>query len=115
MTNNGQTSDHPIQVRWTPDADTPLLGVGGAADNRVYEDAVDGVALTTSATLVDRDGSESLFVEIVGIPASWTILNLNGGTYNAGTQTWSIQLAGGQDFAGGRRSSRRWTATSTCR
>ncbi len=75
--------------------DAPTLQV---EDVCVLEDG--SVLVPISAQLTDRDGSEYLTITVEGIPAGWGV-NPNGGTYDAATHRWTIQLPAGQNFSGG--------------
>ena len=96
FTDNITTVYDDLVVTVKPVADPPKLK---AKDVIVKEDG--SVALEVAAELADTDGSEFLTVSIAGIPSSWTVTNLAGGTYDAGTGTWTITMAPGANFTGG--------------
>jgi len=93
---NSNTAQLTVTVEAVPDAPTVEAG-----DVWVKEDG--SVQLVVDAALSDTDGSETLTVSISGIDASWGVdTTTSGGTYNAATGTWSIDLpAGTNSFTGG--------------
>jgi len=95
FTDNTATATKTIKVTLDPLADTPNLKV---TDVWTKEDS-SGVALKIETS--PNSPSETLTIKVTGIEPSWTITNLNGGTYDAATKTWSITLAPGASFNGG--------------
>jgi Putative Ig domain len=84
--------DDTIAITVTPVPDAPMLAVETAV---VTEDR--SVPLSISPALVDTDGSETLSIEISGIPAGATFANTAGDTLvpSGGTLTLTpAQLAG---------------------
>ncbi|MGM0421558.1 MAG: DUF5801 repeats-in-toxin domain-containing protein [Pseudomonadota bacterium] len=72
-----------------------------ASDVWVKEDG--SVQLVVDAALNDTDGSETLTVSISGIDPSWGVdTSTSGGTYDAASGTWSLDLPSGTNsFTGG--------------
>ncbi|HCS23093.1 MAG TPA: hemolysin, partial [Rhodospirillaceae bacterium] len=97
FTDNTATATKTIKVTLDPLADTPNLKV---TDVWTKEDS-SGVALKIETS--PNSATETLTIKVTGIDtaAGWTITNLNGGTYDAATKTWSITLAPGASFNGG--------------
>jgi len=95
FTDNTATATKTIKVTLDPLADTPNLKV---TDVWTKEDS-SGVALKIETS--PNSPTETLTIKVTGIEPSWTITNLNGGTYDAATKTWSITLAPGASFNGG--------------
>lgn len=97
-TDNQTTVTENLTVNFTPVADEPKLDV---KDAQVKEDG--SVALQINASLQDTDGSETLTVKIEGIQPGWGVdTTASGGTYDASTGTWTLNLpAGVTSFSGG--------------
>ncbi len=97
FTDNTATTTTTVKVKLDPLADAPNLKV---TDVWTKEDS-SGVALKIETS--PSHPTETLKITVTGIDtaAGWTITNLNGGTYDAATKTWSITLAPGAPFNGG--------------
>lgn len=81
-----QTSLDVVVLDTDTEASDPNLV---AADASGIEDAVGGIALDISSSLMDTDGSEELSITISGVPDGAT---LSAGT-NIGGGTWSLEPA----------------------
>ena len=96
LTNNTNTTTTDFTVTFAPVPDAPSLTVNNP---QVKEDGT--IDLNFSATLIDKDGSESLTVRVSNIDPTWTInTGPSNGTYDAATGTWTITLPAGQDYSG---------------
>lgn len=72
-----------------------------APDQQVFEDGSVGVVVNAAPSAPGNTGLQ-ITVSISNIPATVTVdTTTSGGTYNAGTGTWTITLAPGQSFSGG--------------
>jgi T1SS-143 domain-containing protein len=72
-----------------------------APDQQVFEDGSVGVVVTAASAAPGNIGFQ-ITVSISNIPATVTVnTTTSGGTYNAGTGTWTIIMAPGQSFSGG--------------
>ena len=94
-TDNTASTTQTVKVTLQPLADAPNLKV---TDVWTKEDS-SGVALKIETS--PTSPTETLKIVVTGIEPSWQITNLNGGTYDAATKTWSITLAQGASFNGG--------------
>ena len=79
---NSTTVDEPFTVSVTGVADAPDLDVDPASG--IEDQPID---LDIGASLNDTDGSESLSIEIAGVPTGGT---LNNGTFNETTGIWTL-------------------------
>ena len=79
---NSTTVDEPFTVSVTGVADPPDLDVDPASG--IEDQPID---LDIGASLNDTDGSESLSIEIAGVPTGAT---LNNGTFNETTGIWTL-------------------------
>ena len=79
---NSTTVDEPFTVSVTGVADAPDLDVDPASG--IEDQPID---LDIGASLNDTDGSESLSIEIAGVPTGAT---LNNGTFNETTGIWTL-------------------------
>src|SRR2546421_2514331 len=78
---NGGTSNATVNLTITPVADPPTLTVSDATG-----DEASAISLDITAALVDTDGSETLSLQISGVPSDVT---LSHGT-NAGGGVWNL-------------------------
>ncbi|MBL4589943.1 MAG: cadherin-like domain-containing protein, partial [Alphaproteobacteria bacterium] len=62
----------------------------------VKEDSSVDVVIDVATT----GGNDTLTVEI-DVPVGWSVVDLNGGTYDAGTGIWTFTTVAGADFLGG--------------
>ncbi len=71
-----------------------------ATDKFTFEDTPVNLQIAAAG---DSPATDQLTVTVSGIPAGWTvdIAASGGGTYNAGTGTYTIALPTGQSYAGG--------------
>ncbi|MFN7114792.1 MAG: type I secretion C-terminal target domain-containing protein [Alphaproteobacteria bacterium] len=94
------TSDNKTQltkdltITFNPVADEPNLTV---RDQFIKEDG----SATLDISASPNDPAEFVTITVTGIDSSWEMTNLAGGTYDAGTGTWTITLAPGASFSGG--------------
>ncbi|MDP2206028.1 MAG: type I secretion C-terminal target domain-containing protein [Alphaproteobacteria bacterium] len=91
--NNAQLSKE-LTITFNPVADEPNLRV---ADQFIKEDG----SATLDINASPNDPAEFITITVTGIDSSWEMTNLAGGTYDAGTGTWTITLAPGASFSGG--------------
>ncbi len=82
-------------------------------DNDFVEPLPPSASLTVEDAFIKEDGSQALNIEVnnnggsavsmvltvAGIPATWTLTG--GGSYDAATETWTINIPAGQSFVGG--------------
>jgi hypothetical protein len=103
LTDNDAQLTKELTVTFKPGADAPDLTVANAyvkEDGKAFTDATKPQAIKITATL-DDPTTETLTVSISGIPAGASVdTTTSGGTYNAGTGTWTLTLAQGQNFDG---------------
>ena len=95
FTDNVTTVTDDLVITVNPVTNPPELQTN---DVIVKEDG--SVQVQVSANLTDPT-TETLTVTIEGIPNNWTIIDLDGGSYDAGTNTWSITMPTGTNFSGG--------------
>jgi hypothetical protein len=85
-----------VADRFTP-PEKPCLTV---CDACVFEDH--GVQLALTAKTLGGDGDETMVVTISGFKPGWLVdTTLSGGTYNAVTGVWTINVAAGQTLSMG--------------
>jgi hypothetical protein len=85
----------PTDVTPAPKPPVPNLGV---TDSQVYEDGDTNIVIMA----VPNNGKEQITITISGFDPDWTVdTSASGGTYDAGTGTWTLVLAPGQSFNGG--------------
>ncbi|MDD9901095.1 MAG: type I secretion C-terminal target domain-containing protein, partial [Alphaproteobacteria bacterium] len=98
LSDNTATATDTLTVTIGNTIDKPNVD---APDVWVKEDG--SVQLSVDASLVDPASTDVLTVSISGINAAWGVdTTTSGGTYDAGTGTWTITLpAGTTSFSGG--------------
>ncbi|MBU6234705.1 MAG: type I secretion C-terminal target domain-containing protein [Alphaproteobacteria bacterium] len=77
-------------------AATPVLN---AVDRFTFEDTEVNLLIAATGS---NPANQTLTLTVTGIPAGWDVnIGSSGGTFNAGTGTWTITLAQGQSYSGG--------------
>jgi T1SS-143 domain-containing protein len=102
LNNNTATSTDSVVIAVTPDNQPPSVtfGANGSGSAQVLEDGSVLVPITAS---LNGNAPQQLTVEVSGIPSSWSLSHLAGGSYNAATGTWTITMPAGQNFANSLR------------
>ena len=97
--------DGTVAVETADTTDSFEVSIEGVADpvtpvaNDITVNEEDSITLDIAAALADDDGSESMVVEVTGIPTDWTLVAGSPGTFTAATGTWtSASLTPGTPF-----------------
>lgn len=99
FTDNTNQNSTQFAVQWKPEVDPPSIKVnGGVPTVQVKEDGT--VDVPVVAELSGKDSPDAfLTVTITGIDPSWGFtLSTPLGSYDAGTETWSVTLPAGQNL-----------------
>ncbi len=98
LTDNDNMASDPFTLSWRPDIHNPKIEVNnGVHDVCVKEDGTVDVPIT-AVLGANPAVNEFLTVTVTGIDPSWGTFSAPIGSYNPGTQIWSITLAPGANL-----------------